>query len=172
MSKTYCDHPFRVTGDTCLNCGEPDTDTAAMRARIRELEAQLAEANARSFEHAKAGIADALMLRTEAELKKLLGPELDAAIARAASAEADNALKDYRIEGLQVIVSRDAAEIKELKADNAKLRGALEMVQWVGAHCACPWCKNREEEGHRPDCVRQAALSPPSAEAQEESEEK
>ena len=35
-----CDHPFRVTGDMCLNCGEWDTDVVAMRGRLRELEAQ------------------------------------------------------------------------------------------------------------------------------------
>jgi protein subunit release factor A len=58
---------------------------------IVKAKAQLAEANARSFEHAKAAIADVLMLRTEAELKKLLGPELEAAIARAEAAEAQAA---------------------------------------------------------------------------------
>lgn len=36
-----CDHPFRVTGDVCLNCGEWDKDGAI--ARIRELEARLAD---------------------------------------------------------------------------------------------------------------------------------
>ena len=37
---TGCDHPFRVTGDMCCNCGEWDTDVVAMRGRLREFEAQ------------------------------------------------------------------------------------------------------------------------------------
>lgn len=41
-----CDHLFRVPGDMCLNCGQWDTDATGMRARIKELEAQLAEAKA------------------------------------------------------------------------------------------------------------------------------
>jgi predicted nucleic acid-binding Zn-ribbon protein len=38
-----CDHPFRVSGDMCLNCGEWDTDLVAIRARLRELDERLTE---------------------------------------------------------------------------------------------------------------------------------
>lgn len=46
--KSGCDHPFRVPGDMCLNCGEWDTDLAAIRVRLRKLDEQLVEANERA----------------------------------------------------------------------------------------------------------------------------
>lgn len=58
----------------------------------------------------------------------------------------------------------DAAEISHvlLQKYKAELAAAqkriadLEAVEWVGAGSwlVCPWCKNIEPDGHRPDCVR------------------
>lgn len=61
----------------------------ARNQELDELRDKLKRAEARTFEHAIASIADALMLRTEAELKKLLGPEFEAAVARAEKAEVE-----------------------------------------------------------------------------------
>jgi len=44
------------------------------------------------------------------------------------------------------------------------MRAALEAVEWVElrysppAGRVCPWCDNYHDEGHKPDCQRQAAL--------------
>lgn len=48
--------------------------------------------------------------------------------------------------------------IEELRAENARLRAALEAVEWVGAFISCPWCMRIEAGGHRDDCQRQVAL--------------
>ena len=47
-----------------------------------------------------------------------------------------------------------------------RLREALNHIEWAAppspAVCVpfCPWCGTIEEEGHRFDCMRQAALEP------------
>jgi hypothetical protein len=68
-------------------------------------------------------------------------------------------------------------KIEALKTENAKLRAALQQVEWVWTGTSkqgdrteliCPWCKNAPDSigveysrrGHKPDCLRQAALSP------------
>ena len=62
-----------------------------------------------------------------------------------------------------------------LEVENAKLRAALEQVEWVWvgsqnqnepADLICPWCKQRkghpwhrdQDVDHTPDCARQSAL--------------
>ena len=41
----------------------------------------------------------------------------------------------------------------------ARLRAALEAVEWVDQ--ACPWCDGyKHEDGHASNCARQAALNP------------
>jgi len=62
-------------------------------------------------------------------------------------------------------------ENEELRAEVARLREALEAVEWVeGAYAGsmtgykyfgeqCPWCGQRSAHGHRSDCLREAALS-------------
>ena len=51
---------------------------------------------------------------------------------------------------------------KRLEADNARLRAALEAVEWIEDCCRigqyCPWCRRHRASGHTPDCLRQAAL--------------
>ena len=53
--------------------------------------------------------------------------------------------------------------IAELEAENARLRAALEAVEWaldgLGDY-RCPWCGawRSDDHGHRPDCQRQLAL--------------
>ena|SRR5262245_9749180 len=54
----------------------------------------------------------------------------------------------------------DRAESAEAERD--RLRAVVEQVEWVyhdAGYCECPWCHNTPEETHKPDCVRQAALS-------------
>jgi len=51
------------------------------------------------------------------------------------------------------------ARIEWLEAENAKLRAALEQVEWIYEDgCECAWCRNRIAHGHKPDCARQTAL--------------
>jgi len=50
---------------------------------------------------------------------------------------------------------------KVLKAENERLRAALEAVEWVddGENYGwCPWCDATPHGGHKPDCQRQIAL--------------
>ena len=48
-------------------------------------------------------------------------------------------------------------------AENASLRDALEVVEWVGERMwlYCPWCHADYQAGedHKPDCQRQAAIA-------------
>ena len=58
------------------------------------------------------------------------------------------------------------AEAERLQAENARLRAALEAVEWVWNDrwelLACPWCdamcKVEKKGTHESDCQRQAAL--------------
>ena len=54
------------------------------------------------------------------------------------------------------------AENERLRAEIARLRGALEAVEWVqevdSGESFCPWCDNNKLVGHHADCQRQAAL--------------
>lgn len=55
------------------------------------------------------------------------------------------------------------AEVKQLQSEVARLRAALEAVEFVsdddGRREICPWCKAAYGWcGHRPDCKRQIAL--------------
>jgi len=55
------------------------------------------------------------------------------------------------------------AAIENLKERETALRTALEQVEWHRTDtgwAACPWCRNWEWEGHKPDCARQAARGP------------
>lgn len=71
--------------------------------------------------------------------------------------------------GVQVAIA-ECAETKQaarrIVAEVARLREALNRVEWTAppfpAVCMpfCPWCGTTEEEGHRFDCMRQAALEP------------
>ena len=59
-----------------------------------------------------------------------------------------------------------AVRLVELEAEVACLREALQHVEWTStpyldaSEVFCPWCGTTEEEGHRFDCMRQAALEP------------
>lgn len=55
--------------------------------------------------------------------------------------------------------------IEALETENRKLRAALEAVEWVArgtrvSHRICPWCNSFMHQAHKPDCQRQAALTP------------
>jgi hypothetical protein len=76
---------------------------------------------------------------------------------------------------IQYAAKADArAEAAEaLKAENAKLRAALEQVEWVYKshvrdNSTCPWCDGDPNDGHKPDCVRQAALRQEEGEVESE----
>ena len=59
----------------------------------------------------------------------------------------------------------DPRRIAALEAEVVRLREALEAVEWAespfldASEPFCPWC-HCVTEGHKPDCMRQAALEP------------
>jgi len=120
------------------------------KRRIRELEAQLAEAHA-ALEDAQCH-GDWRTGEIELLRKQL--------------AEA-NETTTVSINALQVWIER--AEAAEARAE--AMRAALETVEYVP--CAaegmdgfshCPWCEQFSDEPHAEDCARQAALAPTPAE--------
>jgi cell division protein FtsB len=53
------------------------------------------------------------------------------------------------------------AEVVDLKAEAAKLRAALEAIEWIcfsDDKWICPWCSALDRVGHHADCARQVAL--------------
>jgi len=56
--------------------------------------------------------------------------------------------------------------IAALEAEVAHLQRVINHVEWTSppspAVCVpfCPWCGRHEVDGHRADCMRQAALEP------------
>jgi len=54
-------------------------------------------------------------------------------------------------------------EYENMIAAAPLMLAALEAVEWVqdpiGSVAYCPWCDNIEPQGHKPDCVRQAAIA-------------
>jgi hypothetical protein len=66
-------------------------------------------------------------------------------------------MKDTKSHSVMQCYKADA-RIAELEADHAKMRAALEMVEWNGM-MQCPWCLSVKSYGHKPNCVRQAALA-------------
>jgi hypothetical protein len=107
--------------------------TTALKQVNAELEAQLAEANARAeaagkatFDHAREAIKSAVMLHCEAEFKKLLEPltaEFEAATRRAEQAEAREAdlakaLKVYANRSMWVKYERDGEDTASIFIGN------------------------------------------------------
>lgn len=70
---------------------------------------------------------------------------------------------------------QDEVEAQSIRIDALETRlrytlGALEAVEFINISYApeydistrrCPWCKNALEKDHKPDCLRQLALSMP-----------
>jgi len=62
--------------------------------------------------------------------------------------------------------------LSKLEDEVARLRGALEQVEWVGIYHAsslpqdmrCPRCFRHRADGHKDDCSLAAALTPPAGE--------
>lgn len=88
---------------------------------------------------------------------------------KVATMEADNAELLKRVEMLESdstkkfnMLMERGAELQELDADNAALRGVVEVVEWRepdGDYGDCVWgCGGDKLIGHSPDCPRQAAL--------------
>lgn len=49
--------------------------------------------------------------------------------------------------------------IADMQAENARLRAALEAVEWEYLVSQCPWCKSTYGwKAHAPNCARQVAL--------------
>ena len=61
-------------------------------------------------------------------------------------------------DAISAVCDRD----RQLRAENTRLRAALEAVEWIEDCCRigqyCPWCRRHRASGHTPDCLRQAAL--------------
>jgi hypothetical protein len=149
----YCNHVWRpadapTNGVAAIQSkGQRDGD---VRPRCQ---AQLAEANA-NIESL-----DTALENSAAEgilwIEKTARAEMRADAAEARAEAAETALAD-RIE-----------HCKNHHSDVAKMRAALEMVEWVydgtphigGQWGNCPWCRNRQPQGHKPNCARQAALT-------------
>jgi hypothetical protein len=56
---------------------------------------------------------------------------------------------------------RLAIEHDGIKAENNRLRAALEAVEWIEVdlwRLCCPWCGSDKSKAHKPDCQRQLAL--------------
>jgi len=114
----------------------------------READARIRELEARPCPHVVTNGTTSHCALAEAEVKRL----------EAQLAEADEALIAWN--------EKCARTLDE----NATLRAALEQVEWVDGWdkeghpvTYCPWCNNVKGFGHKPDCVRQAALNPPPA---------
>jgi cell division protein FtsB len=53
------------------------------------------------------------------------------------------------------------AEVVDLQAKAAKLRAALEAIEWIcfsDDKWICPWCSALDRVGHHADCARQVTL--------------
>lgn len=50
------------------------------------------------------------------------------------------------------------AKVERLEAQAAALRETLEAVEW-GPQGYCAFCGNHQDDGHRPDCLRQITLA-------------
>jgi hypothetical protein len=121
--------------------------------RVTELEAQLAEGQARA-EAAEARLAEAnrkldaakAQWRTQFEQRQFIGDLID------------NMPMNLLLADLQAAEARAEA-----------MRKALEMVEWVrnvDHWQICPWCEADKLPGHKSDCARQAALAPKTKEGQ------
>lgn len=92
--------------------------------------------------------------------KKAWETESDLAAARAQLHDADE-LHKWEMATYKADTERQIeTERRMAEAENAKLRAALEAVEWVhyGSLFRCPWCKRYEVEGHADNCARQVAL--------------
>ena len=75
-------------------------------------------------------------------------------------AHAGNTIREHQ--AIARGLGRLLAENLRLRAQNARLRAAIDAVEWVayytGNHLIdiCPWCQE-EQDGHAPDCQRQEA---------------
>lgn len=68
------------------------------------------------------------------------------------------------VQRLAVRFIAEGNRAEKAEADARRLRSAIEKVEWVEHICPwCQWC----DEGHKPDCARQAALSPAEGEESE-----
>ena len=130
--------------------------------RIRQLEAQLAEMKTRAL------TMEEQWANGNAEIKTLEAQLAEAnTLARHWQNRFDKMEANYDTAIKQLTLANECS--RNAEADAAKLKGALEMVEWVwdGIKSAdhdnatdCPWCLNIRYKGHKPDCDRQAALSP------------
>ena len=113
-----------------------------------------------------------------------VGDELEKALAQIREFEAQLAEMKTRALTMEERWANANAEVKQLEAQRdeeytlrkaemkraEKAEAALEEVEWVGCGCChgCAWCGAEEREGHKPDCIRQAALSPRQPESEGE----
>src|SRR5262245_4145647 len=166
---------------------EPGTEMLnqliAAKARIRELEAQLAEAEKRATDW------ESDWAHTEGErvLTVERAEQAEAQLAECETAfmagktkhefdDANNAhtecphdagtnARHWWTRGYSY--SARMLRAMEAEADAARLRAALEMVEYVPDAAEgmegwkyCPWCEEMDDDPHADDCARQLALSP------------
>ena len=87
----------------------------------------------------------------------------------------DKTLEEFRLRIAHAQIDSEQIEqdlwdarqrIAALEAEGARLQRVINHIEWAAppspAVCVpfCPWCGTIEEEGHRFDCMRQAALEP------------
>ena len=51
--------------------------------------------------------------------------------------------------------------LKKANTENARLRSALEAVEWItrpSGFAVCAWCGHNKKRGHHSECQRQVAL--------------
>lgn len=156
-------------------------DAEEDKLRITKLEAELREA----AELLEKRIGYGVGLQCVAEGVRVVIRDLTAAEARAEAAEeriktleaANASWKRYHDAGSAAYERAEKAEADagRLKEANTRMhediealenvadlrRIALEQVEYHQAYTlSCPWCFSLQESGHKPDCARQAALSP------------
>jgi len=154
-----CDHPFRVTGDVCLNCGEWDKDGA--QKRIRELEERQCLHTVKSGESRHCPVAEEEVRRLKAQLAEAhlaiaatMDEGAEAAeefIRRAEKAEAQLAEASAECEELQNEVMTQRVEISDCReranaaeADAAKFRklaklAADALTEWDEEYNEVEW---------------------------------
>lgn len=132
---------------------------------MREMGCQACASEKLTAAEARAEAAEKRIKTLEARLKEAEALRISY-LMRAEKAEADaGRLKEAN--------TRMHEDIEALENVADLRRIALEQVEYHQAYTlSCPWCFSLQESGHKPDCARQAALSPAATDEQQEGEPK
>lgn len=86
-------------------------------------------------------------------------------------------LAESHLEAREALLSELEWGRRQQRAETqaAQLKAVLEQVEWVGnpeyGDTICPWCNMARGYGHKPNCIRQAALNGPQDKVKDEQEE-